>query len=187
MSDPYDDDYSNRKRRRDDFPFGGDFNDFFKYIQKMLENFLDSDLSAEFDKMFRGEGTNPFVWGFSFKRDAEGRPKIERFGTFSPEKIEPDMETGVREPLIDVLDEPDVIRVIAELPGVEKDQIDLRTTETKMVLKAQGDRNRKYHKKINFNESIIPESAKAKFKNGVLEVVFKKKNPQSTGKKIPIQ
>ncbi|MHA1984147.1 MAG: Hsp20/alpha crystallin family protein, partial [Candidatus Hodarchaeales archaeon] len=77
-------------------------------------------------------------------------------------------------------------RVICELPGVEKDAIDLRTTESKMVLKATGENNRIYNKSLKFPSSVKPKIAKAKFKNGVLEIVFTKKNETVNSKKIPI-
>jgi HSP20 family protein len=187
MSDPFDDDFpKGRPRRGDEFPYDGDFNDFFKYIQKMLENFLDSDISSEFEKVF-GEGDKPFVWGFSFNRGMDGKPRVEKFGNFPFNKSTiAQEETNIREPLTDLIEESEIFRVICELPGVEKDAIDLRTTESKMVLKATGENNRIYNKSLKFPSSVKPKIAKAKFKNGVLEIVFTKKNETVNSKKIPI-
>ena len=185
MSDPDNDD--NRRRKRPFDPFSGDFNDFFKYISRMMEDFFSSDFSDISDKVFSPE--KPFVWGFSFTRGSDGKPKFERFGdNFSLNKDSSEGlsdEDGSREPVIDVLEEPNTIRVIAELPGVEKDQIDLRTTESRLILKAKGDRCRFYSIDLRFPFEIDPESSNAKFKNGVLEIEFKRKNPQN-GQRIDI-
>lgn len=187
MSDPNDDDFpKGPSRRGKEFPYDGDFNDFFKYIQRMLENFMNSDISSEFEKIF-GEGDKPFVWGFSFNRGMDGKPRVEKFGNFPVNKnSEPSKDLGIREPLTDIIEESDIIRVITELPGVEKDDIDLRTTESKMIIKATGDNDRIYKKSLAFPSVINPKSAKAKFKNGVLEIVYQKKNEAINSKKVPI-
>ena len=187
MSDPFDDDFPKGSRRGDkDFPYDGDFNEFFKYIQKMLENFLDSDFSSEFEKAFEGVGDKPFVWGFSFNRGMDGKPRIEKFGNFQSDKQATNkQDIGIREPLTDIIEETDQIRVISELPGVEKADIDLRTTESKMILKAKGESKRVYRKEVKFPSTIIPQNAKAKFKNGVLEIVFQRNIDSSTSNKLP--
>ena len=185
MSNP--DNNDNRRKKNPFDPFSGDFNDFFKYISRMMEDFFSSDFSDISDKMFSNE--KPFVWGFSFTRGSDVKPKYERFGdNFSINKESdselPD-ENASREPVVDILEEPGIIRVIAELPGVEKDQIDLRTTGARLILKAKGDRNRLYKKEVHLPAEVIPESSNAKFKNGVLEIEFKRKNPEN-GQKIAI-
>ncbi|OLS27534.1 MAG: Small heat shock protein HSP16.5 [Candidatus Heimdallarchaeota archaeon LC_3] len=187
MSDPFGNDFPKGSRRGEkDFPYDGDFNDFFKYIQKMLENFLDSDFSSEFEKAFEGGGDKPFVWGFSFNRGMDGKPRIEKFGNLQSNRQSTNKEEiGIREPLTDIIEEPDQIRVISELPGVEKEDIDLRTTESKMILKAKGESRRVYKKEVKFPSAIFPENGKAKFKNGVLEIVFQRKINSHNSKKIP--
>ena len=79
-----------------------------------------------------------------------------------------------REPLIDVTTEGEELRVIAEIPGVAKSDISLDVTENYLDLAASGDQKR-YKKRISFPEEVIPDSAKARYRNGILEVTLKRK------------
>ena len=149
---------------------------------------MPTNRTSDFEKMLGGD--NPFVWGFSFSKGSGGKPVFNRFGTLPSEKIstpQADEDRGFREPMVDVLEEPTTVRVIAELPGVDKDGIDLRATETRMILKAKGEKDRVYQKELQFPATIIPDSAKAKFKNGVLEIEFRRRASEPSSQKIPIQ
>ncbi|MHA2501181.1 MAG: Hsp20/alpha crystallin family protein, partial [Candidatus Hodarchaeales archaeon] len=65
----------------------------------------------------------------------------------------------------------DIIRIIAELPGVSKEDIDLSAAETSVTIEARSS-NRRYRKEIELPGSINPETAKAKLKNGLLEIIL---------------
>lgn len=168
--------------KRPPFPFdfnfnGKDFNEFLKELQNIIENIAkDADIGSLFGD---DPSSNPFVWGFSFGQGPDGTPRFEKFGdlfknlgTVRP-PVEPEDQTGdrVREPLVDVIEEGDRILVIVELPGVEKDQIKLKTTEDKLRLKARTDK-RLYKKVVRLPSAVDPLSAKAQFQNGVLEVAL---------------
>lgn len=85
---------------------------------------------------------------------------------------------------IDVLDEDDVVRVIADVPGVEKEDINLNATES--VLRIRASRGgRSYDEEIDLPTKVDPDSATANYNNGVLEVSFEKKRSQ--GKNIEIE
>jgi HSP20 family protein len=136
------------------------------------------------------DGSKPssFVWGFRMKRGPDGRPQVERFGN-TPQKVGSGKNyrpSSEREPLIDVIEDTDVLRVIAEVPGVRKEDIDLSATENSLLIQAESAK-RKYYKELDLPCNIIPESASAKFKNGVLEVELTKELIQSSsGKKVSI-
>ena len=76
--------------------------------------------------------------------------------------------------MVDVIDEKDRIVVVAELPGIDKDKIDIRIKDNKLIIKAK-DKDRKYYKEIELPAEVKPETAKAKYKNGVLEITIEKK------------
>jgi len=80
------------------------------------------------------------------------------------------MET--REPLVDVFDEEGSITVIAELPGVKEEEIRLEAKEDIVKLETTGER--KYAKEILLPAKVDAASKEMSFKNGVLEVKFKK-------------
>ena len=98
--------------------------------------------------------------------------------------VTPEEDERIREPLADVIEEDTVVRILIELPGVEKNQIDLSATELTLKVRAKTP-VRNYKKEIPLPASVIPESSKATFNNGVLEVTLKKTKSEYT-KKINI-
>ncbi|MER3601810.1 MAG: heat-shock protein Hsp20 [Nitrososphaerota archaeon] len=128
----------------------------------------------------------PIVWGYSITIGPDGKPIIREFGNFKPEK-----GGGIireREPLVDIIEQADLIRVILEIPGVEKEDIDLKVTESKLTIRVDT-ADRKYHRTVELPEPVDPDSAKATYKNGILEVTLKKKRPPSAAewKKVAVE
>jgi HSP20 family protein len=79
-----------------------------------------------------------------------------------------------KEPLEDVILANGEVKVVLELPGVEKKDIKLRTTETVITISVDTSK-RRYHKEIELPASVDPKQVKASYKNGVLEVTLKRK------------
>jgi len=76
-----------------------------------------------------------------------------------------------REPLTDVFEEDKAVKIYVELPGEEKDDIELNVTEGKVEVKAK-----KFYKMIEVStRNIDIGKASSKYKNGVLEVTIPKK------------
>lgn len=163
--------------------FSGDFNDFIKNIQKMIEDLVQKgNLTEDIEKILEDLGNNsPFVAGFSYKR-GDGKSYIEQFGDLMKQfgfdnvasKINESNAAKDRAPIVDIIEENESIRVIIEMPGVEKRDIDLHSRETILKIKANS-RNRRYKKDIFLPCPVIPTSSKAVFKNGVLEITLKRK------------
>ncbi len=170
------DDETRRKLRR----WLGDFlpEELFRQIEEMMDRMM-NDMNQgtlfdneAFEEMLRNpEGTNPFVFGFSMKIGPDGKPIIQRFGN-------PPIEEGTEsasslEPLVDVVEENDEIIVVAEVPGVEKDEIKVRIKGTTLTIHADNPQ-RPYHKVIELPTKVKKEEAKSAIRNGVLEVRLKK-------------
>ena len=81
-----------------------------------------------------------------------------------------------REPLVDVFIEDKVVRVIVELPGVSKDDVNVKTTESKIIITAEGN-DRNYSAERDLSVKIKPKTASAKYRNGILELVVERKEP----------
>jgi len=165
----------NWKRRRRDWDdifdiFGREFDEIFERIFKDMDEFFRSVEKAEF---------KPFVRGFSIRIGPDGKPEIKEFGT-KPEAIRKGIEE--RKPLIDVIEGDEEVHVIAEMPGVNKEDIEVNADERSAEIKAEGE-TRKYYEVVELPCEVIPESAKARYNNGVLEIVFKRKHPKKGGKK----
>ncbi|MFQ5873399.1 MAG: helix-turn-helix domain-containing protein, partial [Dehalococcoidia bacterium] len=84
------------------------------------------------------------VYGFSIRTGLGGRPVIEQFGNIQ-ETASGAVATETREPLVDVLDEGDSLVVIAELPGVEQKDIQLKLEGDILEITAST-RGRNYQK-----------------------------------------
>ncbi|HDO41283.1 MAG TPA: Hsp20/alpha crystallin family protein, partial [Candidatus Bathyarchaeota archaeon] len=92
-----------------------------------------------------------------------------------------------REPLVDIINTNGEIKVIAELPGVEKKDIKLHGTETSLTISVDTPQ-RKYYKEVELPEKVDPKQAKSTYKNGVLEVTLpKKKEEKPKGEPIKIE
>ncbi|MGD9395960.1 MAG: Hsp20/alpha crystallin family protein [Candidatus Thorarchaeota archaeon] len=170
------DDETRRKLRR----WFGDFlpDELFHQIEEMMNRMMNEmnqgtlfDGEA-FEEMLRNpEGTNPFVFGFSMKVGPDGKPIIQRFG--NPPMDEGTEMTPSLEPLVDVVEEDDEIIVVAEVPGVEKEEIKVRIKGTALTIHADNP-HRPYHKVIELPSRVQKEDAKSAIRNGVLEVRLKK-------------
>jgi HSP20 family protein len=194
----WEEDWFKRWRR---FPF---FNRFFEDIDKMMEEMfkemtptIPKDLVRE-RKLPDGSierELGPFVYGYSMTLGPEGKPIIREFGNIKPtiKQLPPGIPKPTieveekREPLIDIMEEKGVIKVIAELPGVEKSDITLNCTAKSLTISVDTVK-RKYYKELELPTEVDPNLSKATYKNGVLEVTLTKaKKIKPEGKSIPIE
>lgn len=130
----------------------------------------------------------PFVYGYSVKIGPDGKPIIREFGNMKPGLDEDESTIGLqdrREPLVDVIDDEDNVKVLAELPGVEKDDIKLYATPRGLTISVDNV-DRRYYKELSFDSEIDRGTAKSSYRNGVLEINFKKKRPDE-GTQISIE
>ncbi|MBN3037123.1 MAG: Hsp20/alpha crystallin family protein [Candidatus Diapherotrites archaeon] len=164
-----------RKRRN---PFFDLFSEFDR-----MDEMMDQMMRKAFDDMDLAKAKNkPLVYGFSVKVGPDGKPNIQEFGNMQPtqERVQVRNE---REPLVDVIDKNSEIDVLAELPGVEKEDIDVKATEDSLTIQVPN----KFRKEIALNEKIKKDSVKARYKNGVLTVTVQKKEPKKDSKKVRVE
>jgi HSP20 family protein len=72
---------------------------------------------------------------------------------------------------LDVHEEDDQLRVVADLPGVEKEAINLKCDGEVLTVAAASDR-REYEERVRLPTTVDEHSASATYNNGVLEVTF---------------
>ena len=132
----------------------------------------------------------PFVYGYSVTVGPDGKPKVREFGNFKAETRmgKPYMDVKEkREPLADVINTDGEVRVIVELPGVEKKDIKLSGTENKLTISVDTP-ERKYFKEVELPAKVDSKKATSKYKNGVLDItVPKKKEEKPKGETINIE
>jgi Molecular chaperone (small heat shock protein) len=109
--------------------------------------------------------------------------------------------TEVREPYLDIIDRENEIEIIAELPGVDKKDIEVSICENSIEISAESETKKeekkenyyyrerecaKFRRKLTLPSDIEPEKAKSKYENGILKIVLPKKEKKK-GRKIPIE
>jgi HSP20 family protein len=143
--------------------FGREFEDINDMLERMLRT-IHSQTDIEPGK--------PLVYGFSMKVGPDGIPHIEQFGNIRPSA--PGMISGdVREPYsCNIIDsEKNNLSITAEMPGITKEDVKVDASEDMVTLKAET-KDRKYYKEIPTESPIDPDSAQAKYNNGVLELTL---------------
>ena len=154
------------------FSFGG--------LLKGLGNLIDLAAKvSEEGKEFRKEGTFKVggkgmkgVYGISVRTLAGGKPVIQRFGNIVKETPKGPVVEDVREPLVDVFDEEEKIKVIAEMPGVSEDEIKVEIKGDILAITTTG--TKQYAKEILLPAKVKEASLKSTYRNGILEVEVEK-------------
>ena len=122
------------------------------------------------------------VFGFSVKTMAGGKPVVEPFGNIKKTPKGPTVEEE-REPITDVFDEKEEVRVYAEMPGINEEDIKVgfppeagspsaKKVDILEISAQSGDK--KYHKEILLPVKVKAETLISSYKNGILEVRVKK-------------
>jgi len=184
-----------KKRRKSPYrdPFFGDVDRMFREMEKMMEeefkNFTEKVPKDYVKERKLPDGRTvkemgPFVYGYSMKIGPDGKPEIRQFGNIKKSLKGPQVKNE-REPLVDLVETNDEVRVVAELPGVEKTDIKLHGTEDSLTVSVNTTQT-KYYKEVTLPTKVKVKEAKSFYKNGVLEVVFPKAEASTTPKGEPI-
>ncbi|NQW21975.1 MAG: Hsp20 family protein [SAR202 cluster bacterium] len=113
------------------------------------------------------------VYGFSVRVGLGGKPVIEQFGNVHETETGA-MVTETREPLVDVLDEGDRFLVVAEIPGVREQDIQVDVAGDILGINAET-KGRKYQKEVLLPSAVDSESMESSYRNGILEIKLPKK------------
>jgi HSP20 family protein len=182
-----------KRRAQSKDPFFGDIDKMFHDMEKMMEEEfknLQNKVPKEYIKERKlPDGSTvkelgPFVYGYSMKIGPDGKPDIQEFGNMKKSLKGPEVKEE-REPLVDVVDNTDEIRVVVELPGVEKTDIKLHGTDDSLTVSVDTPQY-KYYKDIELHTKVRIKEARSTYKNGVLEVVIPKVEPSANPKGEPI-
>ena len=74
-----------------------------------------------------------------------------------------------------------------DMPGVQKKDIDINVEPNSISVRAENGGKRKYNYNRRFKPTVDIDSAKATFKNGVLDITVSKIDTTPKGKSIKVQ
>ena len=152
--------------------------------KKEIESWSPSELARSFEELWRDFYREFRPWGLTPRQIPKRLLKPEEGWDFTP--------------LVDVVDEGDKFMVRADIPGFDKENVDIQVTEDFIELsgkvstekKEEKEKYKRYERSyssfsrtIQLPEDIKPDQASASLKNGVLEVKLPKVEPTEPEKK----
>jgi HSP20 family protein len=162
------------------------WDDAFELFDQELAE-MRAHMDRVLERMFSGElgqADDPLVYGFSMRLAPGQGPVVQEVGGARPARA--DEAPPAREPLTDILESGDQVRVIMELPGVDREDIKVSAYDRCLDLEVR-DQRRRPAKHLDLPCEVVPDSARASYKNGVLEVVMQRRAPKRKGKSVRVE
>ena len=192
-----DNDWPSRRRRGSPFgPWG--FPDIDEMMREMERAFSEQfkDLEKELPKSLVRESRTPdggvkkeigpIVYGYSVTIGPDGKPVVREFGNVRRGEGRPwKAIQDKREPLVDMVSSGKEVRVIAEMPGVRKEDINVTVNENSMVISVDSE-DRGYQKELDLPGIVDPKGARSTYNNGILEVTIPLKSSGEGGVKLRV-
>lgn len=162
------------------------FEEQFRDIQSTAPKELVREYeTAEGDKI---REIGPLVYGYSVTIGPDGKPKVREFGNVrsasglggsnssgSPGSMRAQLRAE-REPLADVVISDKEVKVVVEMPGIDKKDIKVNAYDNSVEIFTADTSERKYRRIIDLpGETDTSSITKATYKNGMLEITFTKK------------
>ena len=153
---------------------GGGLGGILKGLGDLVEKLGDLEQQGEFSRTgpINGPGEQlRGIYGFTVKVGlGDQGPRIEPFGNIRRDATSGRTEVQeVREPMVDVFEEEDHLLVLAELPGIGKDDIKVDLKDDVLTITAErGDK--KYRKEVLLPCSVPKTKMQVTCNNGVLEI-----------------
>jgi len=159
--------------------------EFDRIFKRMSHSFVNLD-----DLLDQARNTDsvsgPYYYGYTMTTGPDGKPIVKEYGNVKPGLL-PGSDT--RDPVVDtVVDEKEkTVRLVAEMPGVEKSNINVVIEKNVVKIDAEQDK-KKYHSQVPLRIKVDENSVKASYKNGILEVTLKiLEEEKSIGKKVEVE
>jgi len=161
-----------------------EFDNLFKRMSRPFMNM--DDIFEEFKDSGNLQTYGPYYYGYTMTIGPDGKPVIKEYGNVKPALLP---TSDVREPFVDVLvdDKEKVLKLVAEMPGVEKKDIKIVVEGRTVNLDAEHG-EKKYSAKVPIRQKVEEDSVKATYANGILEVRFKlKEDEKPKGKTVEVE
>jgi len=170
----------------------------FEEVEKAFEDvFMDTKAPKEImidyetqDDVGIGEFSS-FVYGYSMTIELEDKPRVSSRSSKKRKVVseynEPQI-TSEREPLAEVNVYDKEVKVVLEMPGVSKEHIKIQAY--KNSVEVSSDYPQRKYQVIDIPRVADIKTIRSTYKNGILEIVFKKKEKlkrNNKGREIRIE
>jgi len=180
----------------------GDFDSFFADFEGEMTRMMQDSSQP---------GSQHFVYGYRSYTGPDGKPQVEEYsnvpgfkgftqglpamGTGPQSAVhglqstvhgldrEPKTEDSVEEPYYDVINVGDKLKLIVELPGLEKKDIKVQSHGRYVSIKAKNE-TRNFECDIPVPDYVEAKPKSASYKNGILEITYGKSQDKPTDVKV---
>jgi HSP20 family protein len=161
--------------------------EFDHLFQKMMQPFKGLDkIWNDIASSENAQTFGPYCYGYSLTVGPDGKPVVKEYGNIQPGLIQ---KADTREPFVDVIvdNKEKVLKIVAEMPGVEKKDIKIEVVGRSVHLDAENN-DKKYQTKVPIKQKVDEDSVKATYANGILEVKFKlKEEDRPQGRTVQVE
>jgi HSP20 family protein len=172
------------------------FEEMRREMERMFEetiqdiNRVPKDLVREYETPTGGKvrEVGPMVYGYSVTIGPDGKPHVKEFGNVRPPMAGTTIPqlTAEREPLADVVTTDTDVKVVVEMPGINKEDIKVKAYDNSVEISTTEKAERKYHRMVELPADADIGTVKSTYKNGILEITFSKK-AKPKGKEIRVE
>ena len=153
----------------------GGFSDILEKLGELAEKGESLSKSGVFQGQNKDLKDLKGVYGFSIKSGLGGNNKnddikVEPFGNLKrDEKTGESVVQEIQEPMVDLFEEKDHILIVAELPGIGVENVQVDVKDDLLNIYAEKG-EKKYRKKILLPRSYQKEKMQISCNNGILEI-----------------
>jgi len=143
------------------------------------------DVNNVFGEFKDNSNSGPLFYGYTMTVGPDGKPSVQEYENVKPDRS---LVSDAREAIVDtIVDEKEkVVKLIAEMPGVEKTDVKILVDKNVVDITAEHG-EKKYHCKVPLQHKVDENSAKATYKNGILQLIFKLVVEKQTSKRVEVE
>jgi HSP20 family protein len=168
-----------------------EFEDAFMDIKAPKESVIDYETEEDV-----GRELASFVYGYSMTIELDDKPRVRRsrnirndsVGSSGSSKKRKEVSkynrpqiTSEREPLVEVNVYDKEVRVVLEMPGLSKEHIKIQAYKNSVEI--SSDHPQRKYQVIDIPRVADIKTIRSTYKNGILEIVFKKKEKSKCNNK----
>lgn len=142
---------------------------FVSFISDMLAEGVDEWSKTGEVKGLGSKGPVRGVYGISVRMGPGKSLRVDNFGNIRSAEQGSPMIDEVREPLVDVFDEKGGVLVVAEMPGISRDRIDLACDGDVLTISAEG-LDHRYRRAIRLPGPVRFDLREVSYREGILKV-----------------